>query len=61
VFTDAEVSTLTGLEELRDRALMAVLFGTGLRRAEARQLRAGRCLLPERQLVVVGGKGGKAA
>ena len=38
---------------------MAVLFDAGLRKAEARHLRAGRCLLEERQLVVVGGKGGK--
>jgi integrase len=59
VFTDSEVAELTSLDELRDRALMAVLFDAGLRKAEARHLRAGRCLLEERQLVVVGGKGGK--
>jgi hypothetical protein len=59
VFTDAEVAALTSLDELRDRALMAVLFDAGLRKAEARHLRAGRCLLEGRQLVVVGGKGGK--
>jgi site-specific recombinase XerD len=59
VFTDAEVAALTGLDELRDRALMAVMFDAGLRKAEARHLRAGRCLLDLRQLVVVGGKGGK--
>jgi site-specific recombinase XerD len=59
VFTDAEVASLTGLDELRDRALMAVMFDSGLRKAEARHLKAGRCLLEARQLVVVGGKGGK--
>jgi integrase/recombinase XerD len=59
VFTDAEVAALTSLDELRDRALMAVLIDAGLRKAEARHLRAGRCLLEQRQLVVVGGKGGK--
>jgi site-specific recombinase XerC len=59
VFTDAEVAALTSLPELRDRALMAVLFDAGLRKAEARHLVAGRCLLEGRQLVVVGGKGGK--
>jgi integrase/recombinase XerD len=58
-FTDAEVAALTSLDELRDRALMAVMFDAGLRKGEARHLRAGRCLLEERQLVVVGGKGGK--
>jgi site-specific recombinase XerC len=59
VFTDAEVAALTGLEELRDRALMTVLIDAGLRKAEARHLQAGRRLLEPRQLVVVGGKGGK--
>jgi integrase len=58
-FTDAEVATLTNLDELRDRALMAILFDAGLRKAEARHLRAGRCLIEDRQLVVVAGKGGK--
>jgi integrase/recombinase XerD len=59
VFTDAEVAALTSLAELRDRTLMAVLFDAGLRKGEARHLRVGRCLLEQRQLVVVGGKGGK--
>jgi site-specific recombinase XerD len=59
VFTESEVAALTSLEELRDRALMAVLIDAGLRKAEARHLRAGRCLLEQHQLVVVGGKGGK--
>jgi integrase len=59
VFTDTEVAALTSLEERRDRALLAILFDAGLRKAEARHLRAGRCLLEERQLVVVGGKGSK--
>ena len=44
---------------LRDRALMTILFDAGLRKAEARHLRGGRCLLAERQIVVVSGKGGK--
>lgn len=59
VFTDAEVSSLTSTPDLRDRALMAVLFDAGLRKAEARHMRADRCLLEARQLVVVKGKGGK--
>jgi integrase len=59
VFTEAEVAALAGLPELRDRALMVVLLDAGLRKGEARHLRAGRCLLEQRQLVVVGGKGGK--
>jgi integrase/recombinase XerD len=59
VFTDAEVAALTSLEDLRDRAPMAVLLNAGLRKAEARHLRAGRCSLEEHQLVIVGGKGGK--
>jgi integrase/recombinase XerD len=58
VFTDAEVSALASLE-LRDAALMAVLFDAGLRKAEARHLQQRHCLLEERQLIVIGGKGGK--
>jgi integrase len=59
VFTAAEVATLTSLPELRDRTLMAVLLDAGLRKGEARNLQAGRCLLEQRQLVIVRGKGGK--
>jgi integrase/recombinase XerD len=59
VFTEAEVAALTALDDLRDRALMTVLVDAGLRKGEARNLCAGRCLLEARQLVVVGGKGGK--
>jgi site-specific recombinase XerD len=59
VFTKADVAILTSLSELRNRALMTVLFDAGLRKAEARHLQARRCLLEQRQLVVVGGKGGK--
>jgi integrase len=59
VFTETEVATLTSLPELRDRALTTVLLDAGLRKAEARHLQAGRCLLEARQLVVVGGKGEK--
>jgi integrase/recombinase XerD len=58
VFTGAEVAALTSLD-LRDAALMAVLFDAGLRKAEARHLQQRHCLLEQRQLVVVGGKGGK--
>lgn len=58
VFTDAEIAALTSLDS-RDGALMAILFDAGLRKAEARKLRAEHCLLERRQLVVVGGKGGK--
>ena len=53
------LAALTGLDDLRDRALMTVLVGAGLRKGEARNLCAGRCLLEARQLVVVGGKGGR--
>lgn len=59
VFTDAEVAALTSVPDLRDGALMAVLLDAGLRKGEARRLQAGRCLLEERRLAVVGGKGGK--
>ena len=59
VFTEAEVAALTSLDDLRDRALMTVLVDAGLRKGEARNLCAGRCLLEARQFVVVGGKGGK--
>lgn len=38
---------------------MTVLVDGGLRKGEARNLCAGRCLLEARQLVVVGGNGGK--
>ena len=58
-FTDAEVETLTSLPKLRDRIPMALLFDAGIRKAEARNLRADRCLLEQRQIVIVGGKGGK--
>jgi integrase len=58
VFTDAEAAALTSLE-LRDGALTTVLFDAGLRKGEARNLRQRHCLLERRQLVVVGGKGGK--
>ena len=59
VFTDTEVAALTGLEDLRDRTLMAVMFDAGLRKGEARNLIAGRCLLDDQVIVIVGGKGGK--
>jgi integrase len=38
---------------------MTVLVDGGLRKGETRNLCAGRCLLEARQLVVVGGNGGK--
>ena len=57
VFTEAEVAALTSLDEIRNRALMTILLDAGLRKGEARNLRGDRCLLEDRQLVVVGGKG----
>jgi integrase/recombinase XerD len=59
VFTEAELAALTSLDDLRDRTLMTILIDAGLRKGEARNLRSERCLLETRQLVVVGGKGGK--
>lgn len=60
VFTATEVETLTNRPS-PDGALWALLFGTGLRRAEACNLRWRDIDLPRMRLRVVKGKGGKDA
>jgi hypothetical protein len=37
---EAEVAALTSVDELRDKAVMAVLIDAGLRKGEARHLRS---------------------
>ena len=56
IFTDTDESTLCALPELRDRALMLVLFGAGIRDGEARQTRL-RDVDLEQQTLHVRGKG----
>lgn len=58
VFTDAEIAELTCLPD-NDGDLFLILFDTGLRRSEARNLHVRDCQLERRQLVVRAGKGGK--
>jgi integrase/recombinase XerD len=58
VFSETEVEALLSLE-LRDAACMAILFDTGLRRAEACNLRLRDCLPETGQLLVLQGKGGR--
>lgn len=58
IFTVAEVGLLEALPS-PDGQLFAILFGTGLRKAEARKLRRGDIDLDRRRLMVREGKGGK--
>ncbi len=58
VFTEAEVAALCALPS-PNGALMRILFDTGIRKAEARHLRARDCNLDLGELVVLNGKGGK--
>ena len=58
VFTDEEVALLEGLSS-PDGSLMAILFGTGIRKGEARHLRREHISLERRHLVVYRGKGSK--
>jgi integrase/recombinase XerD len=58
IFTLAEVAQLESLRS-PDGNLFAVLFGSGLRRGEARRLRLEHVDLGRRRLSVIGGKGGK--
>jgi integrase len=58
IFTVAEVATLEALPN-PDGALFALLFGTGLRKAEARRLTRANIDLDRRRLIVRQGKGGK--
>jgi integrase len=57
-FTDAEVALLEALPS-PDGQLFAILFGSGLRKAEARKLRRDDIDIDRRRLVVRQGKGGK--
>lgn len=56
-FTEAEVKTLVSLPE-PDGTLMAVLFGTGIRKGEARHLTPSRIDFENRELRVVEGAKG---
>jgi integrase len=58
VFSETEVEALLSLEP-RDAACMAILFDTGLRRAEACNLRLRDCLPETGYLLVLNGKGGR--
>ncbi len=58
IFSDMEIASLCALGETHgDRFL--ILFDTGLRQSEARNLRVRDCHLDRGELVVIGGKGGK--
>lgn len=59
IFADAEIDVLERLPDLRDRALMALLFDSGIRMGEARALQLLHVNVAERYLTVVSGKGGK--
>jgi integrase len=58
IFTVAQVALLEALPT-PDGQLFAILFGTGLRKAEARKLRRDAIDLDRRRLIVREGKGGK--
>jgi site-specific recombinase XerD len=58
VLTDAEVETLVGLP-IVDGGLMAILFGGGLRKSEARRLKTQHWNPEQRTLAIIDGKGGK--
>ena len=58
VFTEAEVVALCALPS-PNGALMRILFDTGIRKAEARNLRARDCNRDSGELLVLNGKGGK--
>lgn len=59
IFSDAEVAMLEALP-LPDGPLMSALFGSGMRKAEARHFTAGRIDFPRRRLIISeGAKGGK--
>lgn len=59
IFTTTEVALLEALPN-PDGQLFAILFGTGLRKAEARKLIRGDIDLDRRRLMVREGKGGKS-
>lgn len=57
-FTLAEQDALMTLDG-RDGTLMKILFDAGLRKAEARHLTVRRANTETREIVIIGGKGGK--
>jgi integrase len=59
IFTLAQVAQLEALPT-PDGQLFAILFGTGIRKAEARRLRRQHIDLTRRRLIVHQGKGGKS-
>lgn len=59
IFTDAEVEALEAQPEIRDGALMTILFDTGIRMSEARALQLLHVNLEHAFVTVVRGKGGK--
>lgn len=59
IFTEAEVALLEGLPT-PDGELFVMLFGTGLRRGEARNLRRSHIHLERSRLIVHDGKGSKS-
>lgn len=59
IFSIAEVAQLEALPS-PDGELFAILFGTGLRKAEARRLQRQHVDLDRRRLIVHRGKGGKS-
>ena len=58
IYSEAEILKLENLPS-PDGALWAILFGSGLRRGEARHLRRDNIDLSRRRLAVFNGKGGK--
>jgi integrase len=58
IFTEAERAQLEALP-VPDGVLWGLLFGTGLRRGEARRLRRGNIDIDRARLMVINGKGGK--
>ena len=58
IFTDAEIGMLEG-QSFPDGALFTILFGTGIRRGEARNLRRDHVDLNRTRLMVYHGKGDK--
>lgn len=59
VFDDSEELALCSLPDIKDRALMCILFQAGLRKGEARHMRVEHVLMSEMVIRVPSGKGGK--
>jgi integrase/recombinase XerD len=58
IFSDVEVATLEALP-LPDGPLFTIMFGSGIRRGEARRLRRRDISLSRKRLMILGGKGDK--